>query len=392
MKKKFRILLLFLIALISASTLTGCGTIEIDTSMEKEEYTGGSGPGFMSVYKDAIVINGKEGAVQKGEIAPSDTVTGLVEVKNNVPRQVAKMMAKTVLGSAPAPDKFDGQGGDSWGTISFSPGTILQKTNEATIAAVTGNGAMQQVYNALKKVAMGVLFVVWFMGFVSSAAGEQITMETALKSLLQLVCGMLIVLNSHIFAQAFAQLGNVAIGSSIGAVGASFSSLIAKVNEFMSSINYLGIGVNIGVITKGFLCLWWDSGSLFVIALLAYPFYQAIRAAYKIVSIMISRYFELIFGVAVAPIALALSAQRGFDHGVIMYLRKITAAALQPFLIVIAVMSFESLTNMVLSIFGNAAAGGLGVIPAVVAVSCSYMVFSAFVGETKHIAKEFIAH
>ena len=99
-----------------------------------------------------------------------------------------------------------------------------------------------------------------------------------------------------------------------------------------------------------------------------------------------------IFGVAVAPIALALSAQRGFDHGVIMYLRKITAAALQPFLIVIAVMSFESLTNMVLSIFGNASAGGLGVIPAAVAVSCSYMVFSAFVGETKHIAKEFIAH
>ena len=392
MKKKFRILLLFLIALISASTLTGCGTIEIDTSMEKEEYTGGSGPGFMSVYKDAIVINGKEGAVQKGEIKPSDSVTGLVEVKNNVPRQVAKMMAKTVLGSAPAADQFDGKGGDSWGTISFSPGTILQKTNEATIAAVTGNGAMQQVYNALRKVAMGVLFVVWFMGFVSSAAGEQITMETALKSLLQLVCGMLIVLNSHIFAQAFAQLGNVAIGSSIGAVGAGFSSLIKKVNEFMSSINYLGIGVNIGVITKGFFCLWWDSGSLFVIGLLAYPFYQAIRAAYKIVSIMISRYFELIFGVAVAPIALALSAQRGFDHGVIMYLRKITAAALQPFLIVIAVMSFESLTDMVLSIFGNASAGGLGVIPAVVAVSCSYMVFSAFVGETKHIAKEFIAH
>ena len=47
---------------------------------------------------------------------------------------------------------------------------------------------------------------------------------------------------------------------------------------------------------------------------------------------------------------------------------------------------------MVLSIFGNATAGGLGVTPAVVAVSCSYMVFSAFVGETKHIAKEFIAH
>ena len=131
---------------------------------------------------------------------------------------------------------------------------------------------------------------------------------------------------------------------------------------------------------------------MWAIALLAYPFYQAMRAAYKIVSIMISRYFELIFGVAVAPIAMALSAQRGFDHGVIMYLRKITAAALQPFLIVIAVMSFDSLTTMVLSIFGGGAAGGLGVIPAIVAISCSYMVFSAFVGETKHIAKEFIAH
>lgn len=378
---------------MSMTTLTACaGTIDIDDSMEKEEYKGGDGPGFMSVYKDEIIINGEVGATQWGTVDASTSIDG-VNVGQNIPRQVAKMMARTVLGSAPANDDFDGEGADAWGNFSFSPGTILSTTNTETMAALSGNGAMNAVYNALKKVAMGVLFVVWFMGFVSSAASEQISTETALKSLLQLVCGMLIVLNADIFAKAFAQLGNIAIGDpSIGALGASYGKLTSQVTKLMKSINYLGIGVNIGVITKGFLCLWWDSGSLFVIALLAYPFYQALRAAYKIVSIMISRYFELIFGVAVAPIALALSSQRGFDHGVIMYLRKIAAAALQPFLIVVAVMSFDSLTTMVLAIFGGGNPGGFGVIPAVVAISASYMVFSAFVGETKHIAKEFIAH
>ena len=61
MKKKCKILLLFLVLLMSMTTLTACaGTIDIDDSMEKEEYKGGDGPGFMSVYKDEIIINGIE--------------------------------------------------------------------------------------------------------------------------------------------------------------------------------------------------------------------------------------------------------------------------------------------------------------------------------------------
>jgi hypothetical protein len=113
------------------------------------------------------------------------------------------------------------------------------------------------------------------------------------------------------------------------------------------------------------------------------------QCAFKIISTMVIRTIELTLRITLAPIPLSFSVQSGFSQEVMRYFRSTMACALHPLLIMLGACSIDTISAAVLSVLGYDPAAIKGV-PAVIAISLIYMILNAYIGETKHMAREII--
>jgi hypothetical protein len=256
-----------------------------------------------------------------------------------------------------------------------------------------GGTGLNDVIQMIQATACAVLLVIWSMGFISQVVNEKFSMETLLKTLMQLLLGIVLIFNSEQLVSAFAQMGNAIIAEF---EDPSANTFAAFKNEMLTTLrnNILAInmGFDLGLVRFGIGTIWIDIGAVMVMFHLIAPLFALIISAYKIVSMMIMRMLELIVRITLAPIPLAFGAQQGFSQDAIRYFRGIGACALQPVLMLIGAICIGAIANSVMKIFGtNATAATVTGIPAVIAVTLSYFILNAYMGQTKQMAQEIVA-
>jgi hypothetical protein len=284
----------------------------------------------------------------------------------------------------------------SLGRLQLTPISLVKKVNQITSEYfaddyATKNG-LTTVVDYIQGMACAILMAIWSMGFISQVVNEKFTMETLLKTLMQLMCGIVLITNSDVLVVAFANIGTDLINGFTDDTTAFTAFQTQMYNMLRDNIFTINIGFDLGLFIFGIGTIWIDLGCIFVMLHLVVPLIALIVCAYKIVSIMIMRMLELIIRITLAPIPLAFGAQQGFSQDSIRYLRGIAACALQPVLIIIGALCIGTIANCILAIFGGSQQSHeITGFTAVLAFTLSYLVFAAFLGEVKRLAQEIVA-
>lgn len=306
-------------------------------------------------------------------------------------RDVVSFAMGSVLGSPiGATDKFCS---NSLGTgVNLNPASVATNAMNAFTDA-KAKSAMSTALNGVNAMALAVFIAVWSMGFISQVVNEKFTMETMLKTFMQLLCGILIMNNVDRIVGAFAGAARGMIKNAGGTLtfGAFQQSLQKILNNGIMS---LSVGFDLlNFIELPLGTIWLDWGSLVALMLLLFPMWGALQCAYKVVSMIFMNTLELALRITLAPIPIAFSIQQGFGPEMIRYFRSVFACALQPVLIAAGAACASDVASGVLTILngGSAPTGsGNGLLQSV-AVGMAFIILSAYFSETKRLCQEIVA-
>jgi hypothetical protein len=266
-------------------------------------------------------------------------------------------------------------------------------TDKATFDIASA--ALGDVSSAMQGFAVAILIAVWAMGFISQIVNEKFTMETLLKTLMQLLCGVVIIFEAPTLVGWMLDAGNAIVDSF-----SADNDLISKfsgvsdsiINEMDNGIISFSMAIDIiNLIVAPIGTIWIDYGPIIAIVMMAFPLAMMIVCAYKIVSIMIMRMLELTVRIIFAPIPLAFGAQNGFSQDTIRYLRGVMACAAQPALMIAGALCVDAIATCILHIFGMSAASEASGWIGCIAMGLSFLVLSSYLGQTKQLAQEIIA-
>lgn len=280
--------------------------------------------------------------------------------------------------------------------------TLLEATSEVLTLnyedgtlEVDGAVDFDAVLSVIKTTACAILLAVWSMGFITQIVQEKCTMDTLLKTLMQLLMGIVLVLNGDKLVVAFAEMGTslaedidpaLNLKEQFAAFAAEIESKLDPVMGVCIGFDLLGLDVVVGTLVIDI-----GGNQLWALILMLLPFIGQLLCAYKILSIMIMRMLELIIRITFAPIPIAFGAQSGFSQDAIRYFRGILACAAQPALIVIASACVGPVITVVCKALDDSATSQTvtGLV-ASIAIFLAYMCLNAFIGETKRLAQEII--
>lgn len=390
-KNKIKLLVIAVILCYVVATFTGCGFCS-GSSLKDQERDGEIGNKLCYVEdtgtEEVISSQGVEFNGISVTKLERTNVTNLYG-RNFQPtqqgftmiRELALVAYGSVFGTAPEDDFADME---QFGTgINLDPGTVAQKVSDA-VKGITSNDT---VAGFAKGIAMSILIAVWCISFISQIINEKFTIETALKSMLQLLCSVMLVLAAPELANGFAEI--IPPGE-IGNIGNNFGDFQNSVDKALGDITGISIGLDIiNIFELPLGTLWLDFGSIKALLLLALPLWGMLQCSYKVVSVLIMTRLELVARVSFAPIPIAFGAHNGFSHEEIRFFRGIMACALQPAFIAIGVSCAGDIVSAVVGAFvGDGAATGL---MGSVLVFLVYMIISAYVSETKRLCHEVIA-
>jgi hypothetical protein len=405
-RKALKFILLILLICLTTSMFTGCGFVGADTTNHDNDIKYGEGGGgstnnLCTVWKDQITTadtNGASGIKANGLWGvPLKATTNYGSAVNGdggltLLRDFAVTMYESLFDQTytyTGSDNFTGS--NEFGKFNLQPGDLIVKVNSITSSAISANGALGGVTSAVKGMAAAILIAVWAMGFISQIVNEKFTIEILLKTLMQLMCGIVLITNSTVIVEAFAQAGNELVGSMTANASSSLFDGFKSALDFIlvNGIFSISIGLSIGTILQfGLGTIWLDYGSIVVLIFMIIPFIGQVICAYKIVSAMIMRMLELTVRITFAPIPIAFSAQQGFSQEAIRYFRGILACAMQPVLMLVGVACFETIASAIMEIFGGTATS---VLSGAIAMTLAYLVLAAYLGQTKQMSQEIIA-
>lgn len=395
-KSRFKKVLLLLLVFSFMFALTGCDNIPCKSKSEgssyfwkKDKVVYIKAPGI-SEQEIETYLDGSFGTVDFTDNYKNADKNIGKELKGSTMRDVARLMLNSTFGEELI--TYSDFNKNKWDHFTTEPVDLIKKVNTSITTELKDNTALDQVSKVIQSAAAAILITVWAMGFISQIVNEKFTMETLLKTLMQLMCGILIILNAKIFTEAFAGTGNLIVDklSSVGDAPAQFGAFKQELSDMLSNIDFS--------IVYGDLALFkitsmsWSDQSTNAVLLLLFPFIMQVVCAYKIVSMLIMRTFELMIRTTFAPIPLAFSAQNGFSEGAIRYFRGIFACALQPALMIVGACCLESIATIALNIFGGGNANQVTGFTASMAMGASYFILSTFLGQVKQLANEVIAH
>lgn len=416
-KTAIRFLSICFVFVILAASLTGCvmvGHGEVDDTSKASNfkwcvfdnsdfYLNGNKVDVDIIYlrffsKESVDGNWPTGArsEENAYIVDGKPDTDLT-VKGTSPlRQLAVLMHDSIFDQKYAgveDDKFLDE--SKIKALKLNPRELIVSVSQTTADALNkdyegGGGKFASIFNVLKGAAAAILISMWAMGFISQIVNEKFTMETLLKTLMQLLCGILVITNSTVLVKAFVDTGQFLTDQLSANVDfASFSKLEEEIRGHLSEVSVIEFGTKvIGHASASYGTFVVDlMGPLQAIFLMAAPLFAELLCAYKICSIMIMRLLELTMRITFAPIPLAFSAQSGFSQEATRYLRSTLACAIQPALMLVGCMFVDTITDVVTGIFGTDVSGIWGSL----AMCLSYFILNAFFGESKHLAQEIIA-
>ena len=424
-KNIIRFTVLFLILALMVPMLSGCG-VE-GAGYTKVKYDGKTEPSLEDDEPQNYSLinwNGKHLTVtytdRDGTVHTNEKFSGLIKggrIDANDPsekqkpgfyltRQVAVFMYESVFGNKRDGDIFVSEE-EKWDSLSLTPIEVIRAVNTETANQITTNsgegGVLESTIALVQSAASAILIAVWSMGFISQIVNERFSMDTLLKTFMQLLCGILIVLNAEDITVAFFNTGNdlltnlIVEGHTAESVFESFQKEISNELNTMHVWN-MGVAIN-GLVAIPLGTIYIDIPSIMVILYLLLPLIAQILCAYKIISMMIMRMFELIARIAFSAIPIAFGAQNGFGPETIRYFRGVMACALQPVLMLVGVLLFDSIGNAAMAIAADIGAGAgagaegytvTGLVGSLV-MTLSYFILSAYLGETKQLAQEIIA-
>ena len=411
LRRSFKMLAMVFVLLILMSSLAGCISVEpgTDSSGGKLLYETSDDKMKSQVdrngnYKSSGVDVTNEWRVFQ-EVPVSNQVWSTVPKKDsskdcvwdNTLRSLAVMMHDSIFVDSLAYSETDYfVDKNSITTLALEPKelTVLVSNVTAEHIRPDGNEVLSKIIQVMQGFAAAILISMWAMGFISQIVNEKFTMETLLKTLMQLLCGILVITNATTLVTAFVDMG-IALTNAIGDVKyAAFETLEKDIVEALSTVNIVDVNIKIFSwnLTVGSFVIDFF-GPAYAIILMVLPFYAELLCAYKICSIMIMRMLELAMRITFAPIPLAFSAQSGFSQEATRYLRSTLACAVQPALIIVGCTFVGTIAEVIFQIFGSdlAESGGPGGLLGSIAMCMSYFILNAFIGESKHLAQEIIA-
>jgi hypothetical protein len=396
-----KMIVLILLVIVVTSIFTGCGIAAAEVDMDTEAANGTATKNkILAIWEDKCTSMGND--VGEGFATTSVNMTSTAArgyygtaIKPNFTffiRDIAKVMYGSIFGTNyPYTDSFAFQ--PQLLNLSLYPPKLIKEVTEATTQSfATGKSAAKSALDGLRAVAAGVLISVWFMGFISQIVNEKFTMETLLKTLMQLMCGVVLILKGELLAEAFMKIAEEMMSTSASPT-TGFNSFQAEIGKYLSGNNILAAGLGIKFLDLfgfGFV-FFLDHGSLFAIALMIAPLWGQLQCAIKIVSMLIMRWLELVVRVTLAPVVFAFGAQTGFSQDAIRYIRGTFACALQPVFMMIGAAMFSEIGNVAARLFGKTSVSGLTGIMASVAMCAVYIIFNTYIGETKRLAQEIVA-
>jgi hypothetical protein len=397
-----RLVAVTLLLLTCVMLFAGCSSVPADTSQKDNAYNSSyssSSNKMCVIWKDNVIsapgVTAKGLMLfQTGEISYSATEVGGSPPHNItfIFRDIAKMMYSSVLGTHPSynsdTDKFDGT---NW-SLTLHPQKLIYTVNEKTMELLDGGvDTIDTVLKSLQAIAAGILLAVWSMGFISQIVNEKFSMETLLKTLMQLLCGVVLVLSAKDIITAFIDLGNELLSfESEDTVNIGMTAFKSELDGYMMKLTTMSFGISFLTFVQAGITAILDLNSFVVIAFLAYPFFGQFQCAVKIVSKLITRWLELVVRISMAPVVFAFSAQNGFTQESIRFIRATFACAIQPVLMMIGALVLESIVTICLSITSSTLDSVTGPVAAI-ALGVAYTVLNAYIGGTDRMAQEIVA-
>ena len=423
-KQKIFMLILILIFMVS---LTGCGLISPGkTNQTYAEWSGdkntselGNGNLFVVEWEDMVgTLMSDDGYVLSSAEEATDfwwtKDSFLIPSKNNgIPtssintiRKVAIFMYNTVFndeygwGVAKPSDfvAFPDTGKSSEKPINLNPANLIKQIVEETENFLSDKNeqtanVLAGVTSAVQGLAMSILMIMWCINFVSQIVNERFTMESFLKSFMQLMLSIVVVSNSEKFTAVFVGIGNALIEHLGEVTKIGMSTLQTQMLNMLQepipvtshalNVSFLNINMPLATMVS-------DKNATTIVVMTLVPLVAIAICTWNIFSAMTIRTFELLARITFAPIPLSFSAQNGFSHETTRYFKGIIGCAAHPALISLGVACLGSIGNMVALIFGSTASSAKGVI-GVVVLSASYFLLAVYIGQTRRIADEIFA-
>lgn len=407
LRRSFKFFAMIFVLLILMSSLAGCISIEPDNGKVLYETSDDEMKSQIAsdgtYNKSGVTVTNKWRVFQSVKV--DNAVWGTVSrdgkgtdfLWDNTFRSLAVMMHDSIFVDDLAYDEKDYFVNKSdITTLALEPKELTVLVSEVTAEHIKpdSNETLSKIIEVMQGFAAAILISMWAMGFISQIVNEKFTMETLLKTLMQLLCGILVITNATTLVSAFVDMG-IAITNSVGDIKyTAFETLEQDIVDALSTVNIIDVNIKIFSwnLTVGTFVI--DVfGPAYAIILMILPFVAELLCAYKICSIMIMRMLELAMRITFAPIPLAFSAQSGFSQEATRYLRSTLACAVQPALIIVGCTFVGTIAEVIFQIFGSdlADSGGPGGLLGSLAMCMSYFILNAFIGESKHLAQEIIA-
>ena len=393
MKKMKRIFLLCLTCFLLIGA-TGCGIYGLDTIYTtKESRPSFGGRSETGSLKEVFSKNsGKDSEdSEKGDpVGGADYIASL-QNKTYPLHQTAVLLYKIVFGGEGKIGSSESSGCVPHKDISINvePASLVVKINNKTMEEMESNTSLNALTTGIQGLAFAILFVIWMMGFISQIVNERFSVDVLIRTLLQLACGALIVANAKLIVEAFSAVSkSIAMSGKINMFDGTLSAFRDEITDSLTNgvwrIEFGGKIINVCFGVGG----WFDMGSVAALAYLIFPSAACLMCVWQLASALIMRMLELLARITFAPIPLALSAQRGFSQEVIRYLRATLACALQPIFMIAGCLAFGAIQSVTALIFGESPTGIFGSI----ACGFSFLILSTYLGQTKRLSQEIIAH
>ncbi len=384
-KNILKIMAIFLTLLVVLPTMTGCGGLGFGEDPQIFKVNNGYDPAkpdkgtwveVVGPGAGGVLGGGDNGMLKRPLIVYGGGMVdgGIVknaQVKINILHFAGHFAAVLVGGDGGCPGDVHTCNAGSY-AVNLNPLSVCAQA--LTIGKTIGNAV-----GGLTGMAMSILITIWFGNMLMSIIREQFTMEALLKSLVQLLCGALIVSNSEAIAGAF--LGLFSAGTPSGGTS-SFGDAATGAMDGAQFL-YFALGVNIPIVQAGvpLAFIFVDDISVIlstvvgaVIVLMA-----QIQCAISVCSALIPAGIELGLRLKVAPIVFAMSTTTGWGGDMIHYLKSCVACALTPPIICAIVGQAGTIETMAKTLVGTSLLG------TAISISLGYKIMSGFVGQARSL-------
>ena len=363
--------------------LTGCGMLTPGSDICREN---DEGNGLVTMQGDELL---PFNFITLTTFNPARVNIGnAVNIKIPMFRDLAVILYKSLFPNQWEATDFESSWVKNVDGVNLDPAHVAKETMDKTGDFLSDD--LNTLTTAIKSAAITILIAVWLIGFLQQMINEKWSPETLLKTLMQLICGLIFIQNIDLVINAFVQLGEGfmdAITLEQSEAATQYQDFNQYLLSLMTSIAAIPMGISIFAIQIPIGAIYVDLMVIWALILMILPAFFQLQCVYKIISAIIMRTIELHVRMSFAPLPIAFGLQQGFSQESISYIRKTLSCAMQPVLILLGCALAGGIANIVSQVLNLNQASPFGAIVMCITSLC----LSAYLGETKQLAQDIIA-